>query len=249
MPGRYRFGAAAAVLAPSVLLLGDRLHQSTTPSVEEIRQITEKVFERPEFDESPGWFQRALDWISRHLPSGSAGSGGFAGAAGELLAYALLVLLGLLVIAVVWVVVRGWVRRNRPVEEPEADIDEDEPERTVVEWRREAERFEADGAWREALRCRYRELVGRLAERGAVSPAPGRTTGELRADMAGSMPELSDEFDEISLLFELAWYADLPTGEAENQRVRALSDLVLAAPVLRRVDQFDGDHRTAGVAA
>ncbi len=230
--------ALAGVVVLALADLGTRFAQSSDPSRAEIRRVTSKVFERSEFDESPSWIQRVLDWISRHLPSGSVGSGGFAGAAGSLIGYVLMILLVLVVVVVVAVVVRGWVRRPRP-DEPEIEIDEEEPERTVGEWAAAAERFEAQGEWREALRCRYRELVGRLVDRGAVPPVPGRTTGELRIDVTATAPTAAGAFDEVSTLFELAWYADLPTGEAENRRVRELSAAIGKAPVIRGVDSID----------
>lgn len=232
-PRPAAFSAAVLALAG----LGTRFAKLSDPSDAEIRRVTARVFERPEFDESPSWIQRALDWISRHLPSGSMGGGGFAGAAGSLVGYVLMILLGLVVVAVVWVVIRGWVKRSRH-DEPDVEVDEEEPERTVGEWVAEAERFEAAGEWREALRCRYRELVGRLVDRGAAPPVPGRTTGELRIDVAATAPSAAGAFDEASTIFELAWYADLPTGEAENRRLRELSDVIVKAPVTRRVDSF-----------
>lgn len=224
--------------AVAFVVAGARLAQSDAPGAGEVRRVTREVFERPEFDESPNVIQRVLDWIARHLPRGSVG-GDFTGAAGQLLTYVLFVVVALVVVAVVLLVIRGWVRRRRPAE-PDVEIEEEEPERTVGEWQREAERYEAEGVWREALRCRYRELVGRLVEREAVSPVPGRTTGELRVDVADSIPTAAAAFDEVSTAFELAWYAGLPTGEAENRRVRDLSVVVLAAPIVRRTGDIGG---------
>ena len=55
--------------------------------------------------------------------------------------------------------------------------------REPVNWRAEADEHRRDGRFREALRCRYRALVGDLARRGLIDEIPGRTTGEERAQL------------------------------------------------------------------
>ena len=44
-------------------------------------------------------------------------------------------------------------------------------------------------------------------------------------------PGAAEDFESACLLFELPWYADVPTGGAENARIRELSATVLAVPV------------------
>jgi hypothetical protein len=78
-----------------------------------------------------------------------------------------------------------------------------------------------------ALRCRYRVRVGELVERDLVPDVPGRTAGEYRAEVASALPEVAPPFGEATDLFELAWYADVPTGAGENARFRDLTDRVI----------------------
>ena len=135
-----------------------------------------------------------------------------------------LLVIGLLVVMVV--IVRGWrpVRR-RSVPEVSVSVEE---HRSSRQWRSEAERHEAEGNWKEAIRCRYRELVGALVELGCATEFAGRTTGELRVDIHERLGAMSPEFSEATELFELAWYADQPTGPADNARFRELAAEIVA---------------------
>jgi hypothetical protein len=70
-------------------------------------------------------------------------------------------------------------------------------------------------------------LVTELIERDLVDDVPGRTAGEYRAEVDAGLPAAAPAFSEASDLFELAWYADAPTGTDENRRIRGLTDQVL----------------------
>jgi hypothetical protein len=111
-----------------------------------------------------------------------------------------------------------------------------EHRRRAGEWADDAERFEAAGEWKLAVRARFRELVRTLVDRRQVADLAGRTTGELRDDLATTTPGATDAFDTACLLFELPWYAHVDTGAAENARFTAAAAAVLAAPVERTVD-------------
>ena len=109
----------------------------------------------------------------------------------------------------------------------------------------DAERLEAEGEWKLALRARYRELVRTLTDRRQLPDVAGRTTGELRVDLDRTTPAASADFDVACLLFELAWYADVPTGVDENARFREAATGVLAARVVD-VDADDSDRADDG---
>jgi hypothetical protein len=111
-----------------------------------------------------------------------------------------------------------------------------EHRRAASQWASDAARYEADGEWKLAIRARFRELVRTLVDRAQVADLPGRTSGELLADLARTTPAAGDDFQTAALLFELPWYADVPTGEDENTRFRAAATKVLAAEVLERLD-------------
>ena len=60
-----------------------------------------------------------------------------------------------------------------------------------------------------------------------VDEVPGRTSGEYRAEVAGSVPVAATDFSGATELFELAWYGNRPTGADEAGRFRALAEGVL----------------------
>jgi hypothetical protein len=197
------------------------------PTRQEIRRAAQHVFARPEYQHHKGLLQRFIDWLRSLLPSGPRGPGTFSPAA-ELILY--LGLLTAVVVLVVLVVMVVRSIRRRPRKDVADDVEttiEPEIERTVAEWRSEAERAEAEGRWKDALLCRYRELVGELVERDALPAVPGLTTGELRAGLAEVVPAASADFDAATTIFELAWYADAPTDERDNRVFHERSALVL----------------------
>ena len=204
-----------------------------------------RVMAREEFQYDKSWFDRLSDWIGRQLeklfgesdPSGAVGSGGstFAGGIGSVLAWLLILVAAAAVVAVVVYVVRHRVRRPTEDDGPDTEV-EIEHRRSARAWSGDAERLEAEGDWKGALRARYRHLVRTLVDRRQVPDVAGRTTGELREDVSSTTPAAADAFDTASLLFELAWYAHVPTGPAESERFRAAADEVLAASPERRTD-------------
>jgi hypothetical protein len=86
--------------------------------------------------------------------------------------------------------------------------------------------------------ARYRELVAELVDRAVVGSVPGRTTGELRADVAANAAGVDAVFSEATLLFELPWYADAPTGPEQNARFKQLAAAVLAGAVAIEPDHI-----------
>jgi Domain of unknown function (DUF4129) len=196
---------------------------SDQPTRDEIRHTATEVFGRAEFQQHKSLLQRFVEWLQHLFPSTGGGGGSFAAAGGLFFYLALFALLVLLVFLIVMVVrsVRGRTRRQK-IDDVETIVDP-EVARTVGEWRSEAERAEADERWKDAMLCRYRELVGELVERGAVRAIPGLTTGELRVEVARSVPGELDAFSEATTLFELPWYARASTGPDENRRFRDLA--------------------------
>ncbi|UDY37142.1 DUF4129 domain-containing protein [Dermatobacter hominis] len=208
----------------------------------EVREDVRDVMDRPEFDYEPSWFERALEWIGDQLSKlfepgeGEVGGGTFGGGIGALFGWLLLVLAGVAAIGVlVWVVATRTRRVRRAAEDPLTPA-EVEHRRRPEEWMADAERFEAEGAWKEAVRARYRNLVRVLVDRRQLPDVRGRTTGELRGDLDRTTPAAHDDFDTCCLLFELPWYADVPTGPDESARFRQAAERVLAATANDRFD-------------
>ena len=205
--------------------------QQGQPDPSQVRAQVRDVMSRPEFSYSPSIMERIGRWISDFLDrlfGSSAGpSGTFGGGIGPFIAFLMILAAVVAVVGVVVYAVRHRLRRS--VVEATPSTIEIEHRRRASDWGREAADFEAAGRWKEALRARYRELVRILIDRNQLPDVPGRTTGELRSDLAVSTPAASRAFDSASLAFELAWYADLPTGAEDNARFRRSAGEVLAA--------------------
>ncbi len=207
------------------------------PTPTEVTRTAEDIFSRPEFRRDKSWLQRLAEWIERHLHLGDNTPGNpseFTGGFSSAVAWTIIVVLALVLIFVIWRLLRGRVRPTKDeAEEPLVEIEET---RDTEQWRAAAEELEAAGEWKQALRCRYRELVGQLIDRQALSDIPGRTTGELRMELSGTTPEAGDLFDEATWLFELPWYADAPTGPEESRRFKELSSAIVHTTVRHRLD-------------
>lgn len=190
------------------------------------RDAARQILARDEFkppDENP--IRKALDWVLERLGRlldklfGVFGGGG----GGSLIAWAIL---ALAVAGIVMLVVRR-VRRG-PVVKLEARTVVIDRSREPSDWRTEAEEHARHGRFRDALRCRYRALVGDLARRGLLDEIPGRTTGEERGQLRTTAPVAAPEFTDAIDLFDRAWYGDEPTGAGEDDRFRSLADAVMA---------------------
>jgi hypothetical protein len=187
-------------------------------SPEDTRQLADDIVARREFRlPEPSVLERIQNWVSDRVNDllAAAADGGAGSVVGIVV---LIVLVGL----IVWFVLRLGRTVQADARLPGITV-EGVHRRSPSEWRAEAEAFEAEGAWKEALRSRYRALVGDLVAEGLLEDVAGRTTGELRTDLAGRDPSRSAGFDEATLLFELAWYADRATGPEENARFQALA--------------------------
>ncbi len=202
------------------------------PSVQDpegVRDLADTILADPRYQRPPKSIpDRILDWFGEQLGKvlGSlVGSG-----AGTLVAWAIvLAALGL----VVFLIVRyGRVARvPRAPERPSPVMVE--LTRTPQEWRAEAVALEAQGRWKEGLRCRHRALIAELVRRGAIPDQPGRTAGEYVRDVAVSLPDAAPALAAATELFEAAWYGDAPTGAQEAARFETLDAQVLAVRVGR----------------
>ena len=99
----------------------------------------------------------------------------------------------------------------------------------AVDWAAEVDRCESLGLWRDALRARYRVLVGELARRGVIGDLVGRTAGELVAEVRVTSPGAAPAFAAATEVFEAAWYGGVPSGPVERDRFVRLADEVRAS--------------------
>lgn len=189
---------------------------------EEIRQLADDIVARPAFrEQEPSLIQRAQGEVEDLI--GRIVQAAFSGSAGSIIGWIVL-------LAAVGVVIFFLARLGGTVQADRRPgvVVEGVHRRDPAAWRAEADALEAEGRWKEGLRCRYRALVGDLVAEGLLDDVAGRTTGEYRAELAGD-PQRSAPFSAATELFELAWYADRPTGAEESARFQALALAVTGA--------------------
>jgi hypothetical protein len=189
---------------------------------DDVRDAVREVFSRREFQqERPGLLTRIREWVFDQIARLLAEvlQGGRRNLVG-------LIVFSVLVAGVVFLIARfaRTVQRDPGADVPSVRVGR----RTAADWRADAERYEAEGQWRDGLRCRHRALVADLATRGLVEEIPGRTAREYRDEVGDTAPVARDAFGGATELFELAWYAHAPTGPDESRRFRDLADRVLA---------------------
>lgn len=197
--------------------------QETLPPPEagadEIRRAADEILARPEFQEPPrSLYQQVLDWIGDLISEtiGALVEGG----TGAVVAWALLIAVVAIVAYLVVRTVQG--DRRRPSSHVATGLATESDDRRPAEaWAAEAERFEGEGRWRDAIRCRYRSIVAGLARSGVVDEVPGRTAGEYRVLVGHDRPTIAEPFAGATDLFERAWYGE----EAGPEGSRSMRDL------------------------
>jgi hypothetical protein len=187
-------------------------------NAEEVRQLADEIVSRPEFaTPQPTLIERAINEVEKQI--GKLLNAVADGGAGSVVG---LVLLAGVIGVIVWLSIR--YGRTVEVDRRLAGVTvEGVSRRSPAEWRAEAEEHEAAGDWKEALRCRYRALVGDLVAEGLLDDTAGRTTGELAAELRARAPVRATDFDAATQLFELAFYADRVTGPQESARFQELA--------------------------
>ena len=130
-------------------------------------------------------------------------------------------------------------RRRRRGDDPPADTVEAIGPATTVDrsreprdWRAEAGEHRRAGRHREALRCRYRALVGDLARRGVIDEIPGRTSGEERAQMDSVAHPGAPPFRLAADLFDAAWFGELAVHDRHLDAMEEFERQVLEAVIV-----------------
>ena len=216
-------GVGALVVGLAGIALGAGQGELPVPDrdPQQVREVVREVLARPEFRPvERSLVERVRDWVLEmvgRLLGAIAGSG-----AGGIV--------GLVLLALVLVGVGVLVARFSRGLTPSAEVTAAVPvgrRRSAAAWRADAEAQERAGAWREAVRSRYRALVADLASQGLVEEVPGRTAGEYRREVGRALPEVAADFAGATELFEVAWYGRSGTGADEAAHLRDLSDRVL----------------------
>lgn len=175
-------------------------------------------------------------------------------AGGGLLGVMLWGLLILVVIALAVVAFR-YLRDHRPPRDAVDDEPDDPDAEAVVGtvvidrskeprgWREQADAHRAAGRYQDALRCRYRALVGDLARRGLLHEIPGRTTGEERQELRAGGSAAVSFFGEAADLFDAAWYGRVDVDAADDEHFQRLDREVLARATTGANDsRRNGEH-------
>jgi hypothetical protein len=185
---------------------------------ESVERLADEILSRDEFRRP--FTEEAWTWITDRVGGFFESLGGVGG--GAFVAWAILVVI---VAVVVFLLVRlARTLQGDRRETVDVSVVERRPAR---DWLREAEELEAQGSWRDGLRCRYRALVGELVERRVLRDVPGRTAGEFRREVADATPSAEGDFGGATDLFEAAWYGHRDTGEPESRAFKDLADEVL----------------------
>ena len=171
--------------------------------------------------EDEPWVQRVIRWLFERV--------------GELLDRAAgtspLGWFGLLGIAVLVVLVVVVVRRRTGALHRSAspDLFSAGGFRSAEQYRGDAERFAASGAWAEAVRARLRAVVRDLEDRGLVDVRPGRTADEVARDAGRVLPAAAADLRVGARIFDDIWYGGRPADPAAYRRIVEVDAAVTSA--------------------
>jgi hypothetical protein len=176
------------------------------------------------------WISVAVQWLADRLASPVTAT---AHAGGPWAAAAVVLVVAVMVFFVGRAVVRHG-RTGRPRRRSgrgSVRVTEEAVPRTWRQWLDQAERLAAEGAYREAMRCRYRGVVAALAESGTVQEVPGRTAGAYQRLVAEADPAIAAAFSEVTSRFERSWYGEITVAEADDRDLEGLARRVLEQAV------------------
>lgn len=196
---------------------------------DEIRKGADEILSRPEFQEPPrSLYQRAMDEVVERL--GDVVELLVRGGRGAVLAW---IVLALVAAGAAFLAVRGLRSGGGRKTRAAGGAPHVDARRPPPDWAEDAARLEAEGAWREALRCRYRWLIATLAGAGVVDEIPGATAGEYRALVAAARPASAAPLAGATELFERSWYGHEQTGPDEAAEFGDLAHRVVEAATAR----------------
>lgn len=116
------------------------------------------------------------------------------------------VILAALLIVFLTFAVKYWSFRRSLQRRASAVLEEDEPERTLDEWLTLANSLEAQGKYREAIRCLYLACLLKFDEAGVARFVRSHTNWEHLSRIQSSAKNPGINFLPITQAFDLAWY-------------------------------------------
>lgn len=149
---------------------------------------------------------------------------------GPWLVYVLWGVLGAILIAFLAFVARHFAWKGRLRRKATALVDEEEAGRTLDEWLTLADQLEAEGKFREAVRCLYLACLLKFDEHQVARFDRGETNWEHLARIKDS-PKLppSVEFDAPTRSFDRVWYGMIVEGRPDVERFRSWYRSIVAA--------------------
>lgn len=188
------------------------------------------VFGGAEFDRSPSWWDRFTDSVGAFFDSLSFS---WLGPVGQFLVWVLLIAVAA---ALVWLLVRalvGWrpsLRRGSSTDTGPSSAGVRLDDLFDPDSLPPPAAFTDAGDHKRAILLRYRQLVLTFMDRRLVAREPGRTTGELRSQVATAHPQVAAPFGRATDIFEVAWFSNHPSTAQELAELDALaSELALWA--------------------
>ncbi len=82
--------------------------------------------------------------------------------------------------------------------------------RTAEDYRREAAELAGTGAWKNAVRARFRAVVRELEQRGVLDSRAGRTAGEIAREAGDAVPAIAGPVGDAARIFDAVWYGNPP---------------------------------------
>ncbi|HEX4903172.1 MAG TPA: DUF4129 domain-containing protein [Acidimicrobiales bacterium] len=194
---------------------------------EAARRAADEILSRPEYVEpQPTIADRVLEWVGDLLGRavGALTGSGAGGLVGTVVVVVLLAGAG-------WLLARA-LRGGRPGRRhamgPGIAHGTEAPDDPAV-WAAEAARTAAAGDHRQALRCRYQELVAHLVRDRVVPADPSRTPRELAQGLGGRRPDLAGDLDALTQRFEETWYGGAHVDASTYERFAASAERTRAA--------------------
>lgn len=136
------------------------------------------------------------------------------------------VLLGILIIGIIALfafALRGWRlgKTEKAGLHKRAILDEDEPDRTLDEWLLLADKLQAEGRFREVVRCLYVAVLLRLDAARIIRFERSETNWEHLARIEISSAPSGIEYRNLTKKFDVIWYGGRPASVEDCVNMRA----------------------------
>ena len=201
------------------------------PTPDEVREVLARVVPaRSIMDRLLEPVRAFVRWIFDRLPSPDIGNPNLPTGGVSALGYLIIGVLVVVLIGAMVLVALRWVRLPKGGEAdevgPTVTTEElDDPGALAIE----TDRLLEAGRFRETLLATYRQCVAELVVLNRVPRSRSRTTGELRADVAAGLNDVSGTFGELTGAFEDAWFGAYEVNRSDVEAARTRGAEVTAA--------------------